>query len=112
MLAIMAFQVEFGGLKRTHYPTKTATGPEIGESTNKTTSRSGDNEKPLSKKPILPRGESFQKTRHNEVGPDGYYRVSREAEKVVGGSAQQRRSRRGGGFGQRSHRRTGRGRAW
>jgi hypothetical protein len=58
MLAILGFQMEFGGLTRTSYATRAEHAPRIGENKERRRSRSGD-EDALSKRPALPRAESW-----------------------------------------------------
>lgn len=116
MLSILGFQMEFGGLTRTHYATITRPSTRIGENNEEITSRSGD-EDPLSKGPKLPRAQSWNLRKSvpeidRKGGMGACYRVRGGGGKRVSSDAVERRARRGGRFGKKSQRNTRGRRTW
>lgn len=112
MLTILGFQMEFGGLQRTHHATKVTEGPRIGENHEEHTSRSGSEES-VAKRPALPRAEKFSFKKeipvidpNSGVGP--CIRVDPGSSGRIAGDAATRRLRRGSGFSPRR----GRRKAW
>ena len=114
MLTILGFQMEFGGLQRTHHATNVSEGPRLGEKNEEHISRTGSDES-VSKRPTMPRAESFSFKKElpvidlkSGVGPcirmDG-----QGSSKRIAGDAATRRARRGSSF---SPRRSGRRRTW
>jgi len=120
MLTILGFQMEFGGLKRTFFSTRTAAGPEFGGDSEEERhkSRSGGN-KPLCRTDAVKRSEDFNAKakmpiveRGHNMGSTPMIRLGGTSHNRVAGSAEERRSRRSGGFGAREGSRYGRRRTW
>jgi len=116
MLTILGFQMEFGGLTRTHYATNVAEGPSLGTNSEKVESRAGGDEKALSKRDVMPRAESFKGRKNTpEIDRSGgmgaCYKVESGSSARVGGNADRKRQGRGSRFG-KSTRRVGRRRTW
>lgn len=113
MLTILGFQMEFGGLKRTFYATTVKEGPRLGENKEKIESRSGDDTNPLSKRPVLPRAQSFSVRKEMpKIEKDGYYRIKGAGFSRLGGNAENHRQNRDSRFGRREGNRARRRRSW
>ena len=123
MLSILGFQMEFGGLKRTFYSTKTAAGPEIGDDPDnpkepRYRSRGGG-DKHLCRTEPIKRSTEFNANSQVPVAERGHHmgsmpmiRLGGTSHARVAGSAEERRTRRGGRFGNKQQSRHGRRRTW